>query len=1161
MRKAFVAGVVGLALFSFSLLAQQSAFVLPGAFGANSTVTGFSAFPFAQSGVFSASSGAFLVLASADGTKFYIISNSPSNTVMVTGTLFSNVQAVAGFPGGASAAALTPDGRRLLVAAGNLQVINTQSDTLATASGVSVGGTAIDVAVSIDSTKAYVLVNTGGSFRLVILDLTNLQVLNTLPIAGQATGVAVGPNGLVYVGATNQELELDPENLVVRNTMSVNGLPAKLSFTPDGKLGLAPNQTPITGSAIMIFDLVAKRQSGSVSTAVIPATVTIGNVYPVSNSRVFAFAPNTQTLYDVSLTALTASSFQFSLAGSVTAAATSSDIATVLHNTTQFLFYTSGNILYEFDLAANLIVGQLAFTGSGGALSVATPANTAGVPAGILTYGDQQTVAKASTTAPLAVRVFDASGNPVAGSAVTFSTSSSGVTLQRTSATTNKDGLASTTATVPNSAGSVNVSVSTDGGFSANFTINVGSSNPGGGGGTPTPTGGLTVIAGQGSMIKEATSTVASNATMTVLFADANGNPLVNQTITFTVTSGNGTLQCPVTTSFFNCIIGVNNLTVSTDANGMAQADYLASFVSAVVGVNAATINASAPSGASVTFFVTAVSATSSPQATLIAPQIGTVLKGNAGQTIPGAVKVQVTGGSGQPIPNVSLRILNPPDPAKGPSATCDGTFALTDLNGVASCDLDAGGKTGTAQLTAEAGYAFDFGPITVTVGPGAPANVNIVQGNNQSGKPGATLPLALLVQVTDAFSNVLGGTPVSWKVLTPGAVTLTQTSTATDTSGRASTLVTIGSFSGTAQVQVTAGSASATFSITVSVPISGLQIVSGNNQSGPLSTQFSIPLTVKVTDAQSNAVQNVTVTFTITSGSGSVSNPSPTTDATGSASTAITAGNTAGSIVVTATAAGFSVTFNLTAIPPGPSGLVVFNAASLQAPISAGAIVTIQGQGIAVGVQGVVTPNTIIGPLPFTLAGDSVKFNSVAAPIFSVSNVNGVQQINVQVPYEVAGRTVADLTVTISGGGSATVSVNLQPFAPAVFETTLFGIAHQAVAIRPDGSYVSPANPARRGEVIIIFLTGLGQTTPAIGTNDSGVPNQNVAAQVVVGLNNAGVPLVSAQSVVGLVGVYAVALQVPSNTTPGSQQPVGFIIYDSAGNAYYGQATFLPIQ
>jgi uncharacterized protein (TIGR03437 family) len=485
----------------------------------------------------------------------------------------------------------------------------------------------------------------------------------------------------------------------------------------------------------------------------------------------------------------------------------------------------------------------------------------------------------------------------------------------------------------------------------------------------------------------------------------------------------------------------------------------------------------------------------------------------------------------------------------------------MSNVNGVASCDLSLSGKVGLALLTAEAGYGFDFGPFALQVSAGAPANVTIVQGNNQSGKPGTTLPLALLVQVTDSFGNVLVGTPVTWQVLTSGSVTLSNISKATDTQGRASSLVTIGTFSGTAQVQVTAGSASATFSVTSSVPVAAVQIVSGNNQFAAQNAQFTNPLVVMVTDSQGNPVQNVQLTFAVKSGSATLTTAAPTTDMTGSASTMVTAGATAGPVVITATVGTVSATFNLTVSPPGPSNVVFLNGASFLPAVAPGAIVSIQGQSLTPGIVGVVTPNTIIGPLPYTLAGASVTFNGIPAPIFSVSNLNGIQQITVQVPYEVAGSTSATVNITTPGNGSGTATVALQTYAPGVFSTNAFGVQNETVALRPDGSYVSPSNPARRGENIIIFVTGAGQTVPASGTNLAGVPGQNLVNRMAVGLYNAGVPLVAAQTVVGLVGVAAVTMNIPANTVPAAQVPVGFIVYDAAGNPYFAGGSVMPVQ
>jgi hypothetical protein len=63
-----------------------------------------------------------------------------------------------------------------------------------------------------------------------------------------------------------------------------------------------------------------------------------------------------------------------------------------------------------------------------------------------------------------------------------------------------------------------------------------------------------------------------------------------------------------------------------------------------------------------------------------------------------------------------------------------------------------------------------------------------------------------------------------------------------------------------------------------------------------------------------------------------------------------------------------------------------------------------------------------------------------------------------------------------------------------------------------------------------------------------------------VVGLNGGGVGVVSAESVLGMVGVYAIAIQVPSDLVPGAQVPVGVIVYDAAGNANFAQGTVMPI-
>jgi uncharacterized protein (TIGR03437 family) len=167
-----------------------------------------------------------------------------------------------------------------------------------------------------------------------------------------------------------------------------------------------------------------------------------------------------------------------------------------------------------------------------------------------------------------------------------------------------------------------------------------------------------------------------------------------------------------------------------------------------------------------------------------------------------------------------------------------------------------------------------------------------------------------------------------------------------------------------------------------------------------------------------------------------------------------------------------------------------------------------------------------------------------------------------VQVPFELQPGT-ANVTVTIPGGGSTTVpNVPIQAVSPGIF-TMLDPLNNQslAVATRPDGSYVSSVNPARRGEVVRVYATGLGQTSPGTATNRGGAPGQRVAASLVVGVNNAGARLVSAELLPGVVGVYVVAIEIPVDT-PASAASVIAIGVDVAPAPIFAQpGVTIPIQ
>ncbi len=100
--------------------------------------------------------------------------------------------------------------------------------------------------------------------------------------------------------------------------------------------------------------------------------------------------------------------------------------------------------------------------------------------------------------------------------------------------------------------------------------------------------------------------------------------------------------------------------------------------------------------------------------------------------------------------------------------------------------------------------------------------------------------------------------------------------------------------------------------------PAALMQLVSGDAQSGAVTSTLASPLVVKVTDAQSRPVQGALVQWSITNGTGILTPNSSATDASGSAQTSYTLGTLAGQNEVTASVSGVtsSVTFAATSNP-----------------------------------------------------------------------------------------------------------------------------------------------------------------------------------------------------------------------------------------------------
>jgi uncharacterized protein (TIGR03437 family) len=150
-------------------------------------------------------------------------------------------------------------------------------------------------------------------------------------------------------------------------------------------------------------------------------------------------------------------------------------------------------------------------------------------------------------------------------------------------------------------------------------------------------------------------------------------------------------------------------------------------------------------------------------------------------------------------------------------------------------------------------------------------------------------------------------------------------------------------------------------------------------------------------------------------------------------------------------------------------------NAASyISGAVSPGEIVIIYGTGIGPATLTTWQADSASGLLETTVAGTTVLFNGIPAPILYTS----AGQVSVVAPYEIAGASTAQILVNYQGNNVAASMVTVAPSAPSIF--TVGSGTGQAAALNQDGSVNSVSNPAAEGSTIVLYLTGEGQTMPS---------------------------------------------------------------------------------
>lgn len=205
----------------------------------------------------------------------------------------------------------------------------------------------------------------------------------------------------------------------------------------------------------------------------------------------------------------------------------------------------------------------------------------------------------------------------------------------------------------------------------------------------------------------------------------------------------------------------------------------------------------------------------------------------------------------------------------------------------------------------------------------------------------------------------------------------------------------------------------------------------------------------------------------------------------------------------------------------------VVHAATFLSGPVSPGQLVTIFGQNLANGVAAATADGS---QYPTALGATSVTIGGLPCPLIYVSPT----QINLQAPFEVQGPT-AQVVVKLGEIESQPAVVNIEPAAPAMFSVDGTGLGTATILKNTDYSLVTAANPARRGETLAIFCTGLGQLQGGGLTGMAATEPAPASGAVTVTFGTAAAQVRYAGLAIGFLGLYQINAVVPA-TSGGAQ-------------------------
>ncbi len=240
---------------------------------------------------------------------------------------------------------------------------------------------------------------------------------------------------------------------------------------------------------------------------------------------------------------------------------------------------------------------------------------------------------------------------------------------------------------------------------------------------------------------------------------------------------------------------------------------------------------------------------------------------------------------------------------------------------------------------------------------------------------------------------------------------------------------------------------------------------------------------------------------------------------------------------VVTATAvdsrhltgsAQVTVGFQQFAQPPvvGAGGIV--NAASFvpQAPLAPGTMISIFGSKLA-DKGGASTL-----PLPVDLGGSSMIVAGRPAPLLYASD----GQINAIIPYGIAVNSGQQMVIAHGSSLSVARSLTIAASSPGIFSVDGSGKGQGHIYVSQ--TLADAAHPAKAGDVVVIYCTGLGEVSPPVAAGSPAPADHLTSAvnPVTATIGGVSAEVQFAGLPAGFAGLYQVNVKVPKGVAPGSK-------------------------